>query len=108
MPLSARSRMSIGLSIVALLAIVASLVVTGALNVNATKAHASPATASHTNIDCSSGVSICTEVQTPIRSSVTTLDTTSPRTSSIPMYPVLVTKIVGSSPFPRIQRQLHR
>nr|HET6902375.1 hypothetical protein [Ktedonobacteraceae bacterium] len=63
MPFFARSRMSIGLSIVALLAVVASLVVTGALNANAPKAHASQATASHTNIDCSTGVSICTEVQ---------------------------------------------
>src|SRR5579859_733208 len=65
MLLSTRSKMTILFPLIALVAIIGSLFVAGALRGQTSGAHAAAAAAPHAHVDCSTGVSICPEVVNP-------------------------------------------
>jgi len=62
MRFSSRSKMSIAFSLVALAAVVAGLLATGALRGSSFTAHAATASAAHMHLDCAGGSITCTEV----------------------------------------------
>ena len=57
-----RSKMSVAISLAALVVVVAGLMATGVLRGVTTKAHAASATPTHMNIKCATGAVTCTEV----------------------------------------------
>jgi hypothetical protein len=62
MHFSSRSKMSVAISLAALVVVVAGLLATGALNGSIFKAHTARASGGGSHIDCSKGIPICTEV----------------------------------------------